>query len=677
MKINLYDYQEVAYNKIIVALRKYSRALLVMATGLGKTVVSAKIVEYFLSQLQSKPKILFLCHDTGILEQCFLKYQNILGDKYTYARFYGQKKNWNADKHNFVFATFQSKPHQFFRASHFDYIIVDESHHAKAETYDEVLDYFNVKWELGMTATPDREDQKDIRDRFGDEVVNYSLAEAIANGWVTPIEYKVMSDGIDKEILQQLVQDILVEEIKVNEKQLNDWIFVRSRTEVQCREILNYTNQNLKAIVFCNNIMHLEHVYAHLPNSVVVHSGQSAKMNALAIAQYEAGIVHHILVVDKFNEGIDLPDTDVLVFLRGTDSFRIWAQQLGRGLRKFLNKEKVIVLDFVANIERIRDVKKLVSDIASFQKTKADFDETKINAPLHIEGNGFIFDFTEEIVSVLSMLDYMASTEPVESYKTWQEASQALKKIGIKTRTEYWERYKENKKLPASPNVFYSDFPGWTSYLSFIIHEDIPDGWMTLTSLSKEIDKDVQTVRSLVGSLPYDYKQKHIKKYKTKKSGFRECHSPELIVFLKNKYKKKKDPPPDWKDAIQLRDEKIAGFVQIKAFVENYRNLHQEWFECFWVFNRNREFYSPELIKLIVQHFKTLQTPPPKDWITFSLIAKRFDFPMRPKLRALIDEYRIINKEWFGNFRTGNRTREYYHPNLVKIIFEKFKKQPI
>ena len=410
MKLKLYDdYQTPAADKVIWALKKCAKALMVMATGLGKTIVSAFVVDHFLSNPKTQ-RVLVLCHDTGILKNLFKKYHSWFGDgNYTYAHYYGKKKkNGNFSNHTFVFATFQSKPHLFFKADHFDFIIVDEGHHAKAPTYDKVMKFFNPKWKLGMTATPDREDLQDIRHIFGKEVVNNDLPEAMARGWLTPVEYKILSDGLDRDTLQALVDKVSADPVRITESQLNEMIFIPARTEKQCESIVEYTRNGLKAIVFCSNIDHLNHVMEFLPNSVAVHSDQTTDENDDAMEAYEAGLANHILVVDKFNEGIDLPDTDVLVFLRSTNSYRIWVQQLGRGLRLFEGKHKLIVLDFVANIERIRNVQSFIQQIGSFTNTVGGLNqELKLGTPLHIEGLNFTFDFSEQVVSVLGMLEYM------------------------------------------------------------------------------------------------------------------------------------------------------------------------------------------------------------------------------------------------------------------------------
>ena len=475
-QIKLYDYQQAAFKKLVVALKTTFRTLLVMATGLGKTILSIEVVKYFITP---KDKILFLCHDNGILNKAYKDYKKLIGDQYTYAKFYGDEKDWEADKHHFVFATFQSvlahlqnkdAKKKLFSPKHFSFIVVDESHHAQAETFAEVINYFKPKYKLGMTATPDREDQADIRDIFGQEVVDIRLPEAIAKNWLTKIDYKVLSDGLDEEKIREVCKEVLEDNIRLTEKQINEKIFIKVRTEEQCKIVQKYSKTQ-KAIVFCENIEHLRHVASILPSSVAIHSEQSSKVNDANFNLFEHGHVQHVIVVDKFNEGIDIPDTELLVFLRATNSERIFLQQLGRGLRKVKGKEKVAVLDFVANIDRIKQVAKLTKEIERFGGAQAQEKENHtLGTPLHVEGNGFRFDFSDQVVNLLSVFERLEQ----DFYPTWQDASEACRDLGIKTVDDYSLFYKDDYRLPSKPSEYYVDFPG---YRMFFKGETLYGSW--------------------------------------------------------------------------------------------------------------------------------------------------------------------------------------------------------
>ena len=464
----MYDYQGIAFKNLVAALKKTFRALMVMATGLGKTIVSIEVVKYFITP---KDRALFLCHDNGILNKSYKDYKKYIGESYTYAKFYGAQKDWEADKHNFVFATFQSvlahlnnpkAKKKLFSPKHFTFIVVDESHHAQAETYAEVINYFKPKYKLGMTATPDREDGEDIRDIFGEEVVKILLPEAIAKGWLTPVEYKLLSDGLDEEKIRQICKDVLDDNIRMTEKQINEKIFIKVRSQEQCKIIQQYSKTR-KAIVFCENIQHAQHIGSLLPSSVSIHSQQATGVNDANYELFETGAVKHVLVVDKFNEGIDIPDTELLSFLRRTESERIFYQQLGRGLRKVPGKEKVVVLDFVGNIERIKQVSKLAQEIKAIAGIERKKNGTPNMSPLHVEGKGFSFDFSDQVVNLFSVFERLEQ----DFYLTWQEASQAAIRLKIKDQKDYRRKYVKDPRLKQNPE-HYDGFPGWPPFLGLV-----------------------------------------------------------------------------------------------------------------------------------------------------------------------------------------------------------------
>ena len=243
-----------------------------------------------------------------------------------------------------------------FDPAYFDYVIVDEAHHAKAETFEDVIGYFTPKFKLGLTATPDRLDGRNIRELFGEAVYSKGLAEAIARGWLADVDYHIVFDDAVKKILQGGF-------VPATLKELRELFSVRPRNEAIAENILEERHRigldEAKTIVFCENIQHAEEM-AELLGGVTYHSSVDKDEKA-AILHGFRGQGHQIIcAVDMFNEGIDIPDARLVVFLRSTSSQTIFEQQLGRGLRRIPGKkEKVAVLDFVANIERIDMVKKL------------------------------------------------------------------------------------------------------------------------------------------------------------------------------------------------------------------------------------------------------------------------------------------------------------------------------
>ena len=459
--ITLFEYQQIAFELIIKAFMASSTALVVMATGLGKTIIAAFWAR---TEIKKKRKGLFLCHDGGILDQSLVEFRRVLGNSYSLKTFYGDKKDWRADEADIVFASFQTLLNcNPFHEDEFDFIIVDESHHGQAPTFKEVIQYFKPKKLLGITATPDRMDLKDIREIFGNEIVNYSLEEAIAKGWLTQIEYHILNDNLSHWKLKKILQDVLEKGERVSIKQLNETIFIQKRDEEIAKTIHEFTGSTKKAIIFCEKIDHAENFQQVLADagieSLTYHSKVKGGKKELRkrLNAFREGSLQYILAIDKFNEGIDIPDAEVIVFLRCTDSATIFYQQLGRGLRKVFGKEKVSVLDFVANCERLAMVKEMAFRIKEF--TGNHFMLSK--ELLHVSGNAFDFAFSDEQVDILDLIKRINT--PFCS--TWQEASAISMDRKFSNIMEYRKGYRGDPRLPSSPHVVYPNFPGWRIFL--------------------------------------------------------------------------------------------------------------------------------------------------------------------------------------------------------------------
>jgi superfamily II DNA or RNA helicase len=449
--VSPYEYQQVRIVQILDNLRNHGKALLVMASGTGKTITSAFIAK----ELMGKSiKALFLCHNNDILNQAKLEYYRVFGVSATLAVFAGREK----DCGDIVFASFQTMRtwKEAFFHDEFDLVIVDESHHSQADTFRDVIEYFTPKYLLGMTATPDRMDGREIREIFGDEIDPLTLEEAVVQGYVAPITYKLMTVGsLSNSELRRIFQEVMEEGKRISKKQLNETIFIEKRDQEIAKAIVTHPGQG---IVFCESILHAEEFARHLPNAEPFHSLQSPSRNAETLKDFRDGKTFYLLTVDKFNEGIDIPDADLVVFLRATDSLTIFLQQLGRGLRRSPGKEKVTVLDFVANVERLEYVKQMLERVVALG---ANLDLLEKNR-LFVKGWGFDFSITEEIVDILQVLQRIQT--PL--YGTYTEASDAAQGLGLKTFREYKNRYQEDPQLPCCPNkVFNTHWQSWPDFL--------------------------------------------------------------------------------------------------------------------------------------------------------------------------------------------------------------------
>lgn len=392
--VDLYEYQKMVLGELLTHLAETPRALIVLASGLGKTVVSA----HWTGQNIARGRCLYLSHQNEILAQSMTRFKEVLvRQNLSFGLFTGVEKN--CDEVSVLFATFQTMRDwkTAFYAHEFSSIIIDEAHHGEARTYKEVIEYFQPELLLAMTATPDRTDGKDITDIFGGPVVEISLEEGIARGWLTPVEYHVLSDHLSTKALRELCREVVEEGKRVSRKQLNETIFIDRRDEEIAAKITGYPG---RGIVFCESITHAENFARFLPDSAAYHSGNSAKANAEIISGFRAGFYRYILVRDMFNEGIDIPDVDVVVFLRSTDSKTVFLQQLGRGLRLSPGKEQVTVLDFVANCDRVAMVQMLEERVKAVYAGLAELDRHSI----HVHGVNFRFDFDDELVDAIEVI---------------------------------------------------------------------------------------------------------------------------------------------------------------------------------------------------------------------------------------------------------------------------------
>jgi superfamily II DNA or RNA helicase len=249
VKVTPRPYQRLAVKAAVKGLRgRFKRALVVLATGLGKTFTSAFIAK----ELRSK-RILFLVHNNFILHHAKKEFGQVFDSRTSMATFNGISKK-GAESAHIVFATWQTmgKHLKKWKPNHFDLIIVDEAHHSEAATYKPVTDYFTGA-KLGITATPDRTDDADIRDVFGPEVVNITFEEAVARGWLPRVEYHVVTDkSLNEDELQKIAAEIRHGKKRFTMAEVNRRLFIRKRDSQIARIIDGY---NEKAVVFCASIM--------------------------------------------------------------------------------------------------------------------------------------------------------------------------------------------------------------------------------------------------------------------------------------------------------------------------------------------------------------------------------------------------------------------------------------
>lgn len=398
------------------------RALLHMATGLGKTSVGVfdviKFYEEFREEHDREPRVLFTCHQNEIIEQAAERFEAFIPDL-SQGFYAGSKKERDAD---ITFATLQSihRSLDTFDPEEFDYIIYDEAHHSKAETFEEVVNHFKPSFQLALTATPDRLDEENIRELFGHEVYSKGLAEALAEDLLAKPDYHIVFDDAVKEAMESGFEAETL-------KELNQLFANKPRNEVIAQNIKEEMERiglgfgDVKTIVFCQDIDHAEEM-AKLLNGEAYHSGvMGKKARRKILKHFRDGENQVICTRDMFNEGVDIPDARLLVFLRSTSSQTIFEQQLGRGLRKYPGKEVVSVLDFAANVERIAMIRELVESIKEYTQHQqyeasrsADGTIEEIGDDLYVRTGHGDFDFDKMAVDILAKFSELrANTDKI------------------------------------------------------------------------------------------------------------------------------------------------------------------------------------------------------------------------------------------------------------------------
>ena len=330
--------------KALKEIRRYrdmgvNKALVISATGSGKTYLAAFDVRNF-----DAKRLLYIVHRDVILKDAQKTFVSVFGTQKTYGMFTGSKTELEND---FIFASTAMLTRHLsdFSPNEFDYIVYDEVHHIVADSGMKIFDYFKPEFMLGLTATPERMDNKDVFGLF-DQNIPYELRlrDAIINDLVVPFHYygirTKLADYSEKDRMKVAREIAKTENVS----------FIVGEIEKHHKE-----NEKLKCLAFCTDIQHCKMMADEFNgagyNSIALtgRNDLGERIKAFNNLQDNDNPLEIICAVDILNEGIDIPQINMVLFLRPTESQTIFLQQLGRGLRKYPNKDYVTVLDFIGN----------------------------------------------------------------------------------------------------------------------------------------------------------------------------------------------------------------------------------------------------------------------------------------------------------------------------------------
>ena len=330
--------------KALRELRRYrdtgvKKALIISATGSGKTYLAA-----FDSRNFGAKRLLYIVHRESILKDAKESFIKVFGAERTYGFYTGNENSLEAD---FIFATSNMLGRHLdsFKKDEFDYIIYDEVHHVVAETGKKIFEYFEPEFILGLTATPERMDNQDIFTLFDQNVpFELRLRDAINNDLVVPFHYY----GIRDQLVDYSSKDKMT--IAKNIAEQNNIEFIKTQIEKYRKP-----GEKLKCIAFCTNIqsckLMAEELYEEGYHTISLTgiNDTGVRIKAFKDLQDDNNLLEIICTVDILNEGVDIPQVNMVLFLRPTESQTVFIQQLGRGLRKYPGKDYVTVLDFIGN----------------------------------------------------------------------------------------------------------------------------------------------------------------------------------------------------------------------------------------------------------------------------------------------------------------------------------------
>lgn len=405
-------------------------ALLYHATGTGKTVTAVSDAKRF------GKRTLFVAHTHELIEQA-AKTFNELWEDADVGRFYDSIKQPDA---YIVCGSIQSVALNLdmFKEDDFGYIIIDEAHHASAETYQKVLSYFAPEFTLGLTATPERADDKNIIDIFKNTAHKLDIKTAVEIGELVPVRCIRIHTNID-------LTKVRFNSVQYNIRDLENKIFVPERNKLIVDTFIEYASGK-RTVIFCASVKHAEEIAEMINSRGVCACAVSGDMKSSErreyISKFQSGDIKALCACDLLNEGWDCPETEVLFMARPTMSKVLYTQQLGRGMRLANGKECLIVFDFVDNASqynmpysmhrlfKLSEYKPGKLVLGTKEQRKADDDlyargekpEAIVDFPVSATDYEAVdvFNWQEEAAGMLSQMEFIrrvdVSAETVERY---------------------------------------------------------------------------------------------------------------------------------------------------------------------------------------------------------------------------------------------------------------------
>ncbi|MEO5697020.1 MAG: DEAD/DEAH box helicase family protein, partial [Burkholderiaceae bacterium] len=386
----------------------FRRGLVVLATGLGKTWLAA-----FDSTRMGARRVLFIAHREEILSQAAQTFIRIRPTSRV-SLYTGQSHDAEVDVLCASVQTLARMAHlERFAPQHFDYVVIDEFHHAAAASYRRLLGHFAPAFLLGLTATPDRTDQSDILSLCDDNLVfTLKLFEGIQAKLLAPFHYfGILDESVD-------YREVPWRNGRFDPEQLSNKLATLARARHALKEWRLRAQK--RTLAFCVSVVHAEYMAVQFEKagitSAAVYSG-SALGRTEALDRLRDGRLSVIFSVDLFNEGVDLPSIDTVMMLRPTESKILFLQQLGRGLRRSDGKQHLIVLDFIGNHQSFLQKPQALFGVGATYKALAEFARQAEQGRLELPAGCYV-NYDLKIIDFLKSLDSAGTQKEYEALRT-------------------------------------------------------------------------------------------------------------------------------------------------------------------------------------------------------------------------------------------------------------------
>ena len=478
-KLELREYQQEALDSLeVMRANKETIALLYHATGTGKTVTAV------MDAKRCGGRVLFVAHTMELVNQAYNTFKN-LWDTVSIGKFADSVKD--TDSH-VICGSIQSVALnlELFQDNDFDYIIIDEAHHASADTYQKVLAYFKPKFTLGLTATPERADDTNILEIFKNTAHKLDIQTAVEIGALVPVRCIRIHTNID-------MTKVRFNSVQYNIRDLDDKIFVPERNKLIVDTWLSYV-KNKRTVVFCASVKHAEQIAKLFQDSGIAALAVSGSMKTSErneqLAKFASGDIKVLCACDLLNEGWDCPQTEVLFMARPTMSKVLYTQQLGRGMRNCEGKDHLMVFDFVDNASqynapysmhrlfKLKDYhaggtvlgRKGDREAEADLYAKGERPDAVIDYPVHATDYELvdIFNWQEEVAGMYSQLELVRhlSINKTQTIEEYIKKGKIIPDLVIPFSSERHFNYFKKERVEE-----YADAFGWTIITSQNKHQ--------------------------------------------------------------------------------------------------------------------------------------------------------------------------------------------------------------